>query len=461
MILKDRSLLNADGTIPIKLITKCIEQHKRQLTRLEKLNDYADGRHAILSRTLPDNLPNIKAVANHAEYIVDIATGYVHGAAVSYSGDGATLVDDLFTKIEEDSHNADLGTDISTFGRGYELIYMNQKEIPFPELTVLSPLTTNVVMDTSVQRRPIFAFNYSEKIDINDVVNGYFVTVYDNYYIYSFETKSLENEKEYILVNTEEHFFGDCPVIEYSNNKKQKGDFEGVITLIDAYNLLQSDRLNDKAQLADALLAIENASLGDDETERSQTAEFIKREKILELPDGGKAYWVVKTMNESQIEVLKKAIKDDIHEFSKVPCLTDENFVGNSSGVAMKYKLFGLEQLGKRKERYFRRGLKKRLSTICNILFIQGTFIDPESITLSMKRSLPVDDETLAKIATETEGFISWETRLKRYDPELDPEEEREKLVAEKAAEASANATAFGSYYLEESKTVEDSQELQ
>ena len=336
---------------------------------------------------------------------------------------------------------------------------MNQKEIPFPELTVLSPLTTNVVMDTSVQRRPIFAFNYSEKIDINDVVNGYFITIYDNYYIYSFETKSLENENEYRLINTEEHFFGECPVVEYSNNKKQKGDFEGVLTLIDAYNLLQSDRLNDKAQLADALLAIENASLGDDEAERSQTAEFIKREKILELPDGGKAYWVVKTMNESQIEVLKKAIKDDIHEFSKVPCLTDENFVGNSSGVAMKYKLFGLEQLGKRKERYFRRGLKKRLSIICNILFIQGTFIDPESITLSMKRSLPVDDETLAKIANETEGFISWETRLKRYDPELDPEEEREKLASEKEAEAKTNATAFGSYYLEGSETEEDAQE--
>ena len=57
--------------------------------------------------------------------------------------------------------------------------------------------------------------------------------------------------------------------------------------------------------------------------------------------------------------MLKKAIKDDIHEFSKVPCLTDENFVGNASGVAMKYKLLGFEGLGKTKERYFKRGLRK------------------------------------------------------------------------------------------------------
>lgn len=180
--------------------------------------------------------------------------------------------------------------------------------------------------------------------------------------------------------------------------------------------------------------------------ERSETAEFIKKERILELPDGGKAYWLTKQMNESQIEVLKKALKDDIHEFSKVPCLTDENFVGNSSGVAMKYKLFGLEQLGKTKERYFKKGLFKRLKMICNIFFIMGTYVDYKEINVSMKRSLPVDDETLAKIAQDTEGFISWETRLKRYDPELDPELERKKLQQEKEAKADANAKAFGSY---------------
>ena len=275
---------------------------------------------------------------------------------------------------------------------------------------------------------------------------GYEVVVYDDYFIYTYETKNLYSAQSYRLVDTEEHYFGDCPLIEYGNNKKQRGDFEGVITLIDAYNLLQSDRLNDKEALADALLAVENASFGDDEEERGETAAFINKERILELPEGGKAYWLVKTLNEAQVEILKKALKDDIHEFSKVPCLTDENFAGNSSGIAMKYKLFGLEQLGKTKERFFKKGLRKRLKMICHIFFIMGTFIDYKDITIIMKRSLPVDEETLAKIAKETEGFISWETRLKRYDPELEPEEERKRLAAEQAAEAEATARAFGSY---------------
>ncbi len=450
MIQKDRAFLNEDGSIPAALLCRCIEEHEQKVSRLNKLNDYVDGKHAILKRSIPEGAANVRVVANHAEYIVDIATGYVHGAAIGYSGDGSEMLKKLFEKNEEDSHNAELGTDISTFGRGYELLYMNDKEVPYPELAVLNPRTTNVVVDTTVRNDTIFGFTYIPKKSLEDVILGYTVSVYDDYYEYTCETKSLYQAQSYQLTNVQEHFFGDCPLIEYSNNKKQRGDFEGVITLIDAYNLLQSDRLNDKEALADALLAIENSSLGDDADERSETAEFIKRERILELPEGGKAYWVVKTMNESQIEVLKKAIKDDIHEFSKTPCLTDENFVGNSSGIAMKYKLFGLEQLGKTKERYFKKGLARRLRMLCQIFYITGTFIDYTSITVSMKRSLPVDDETMAKIAKETEGFISWETRLQRYDPELDPTAEKEKLLKEKQeeaeAEAQASAKAFGSY---------------
>ncbi len=445
MILKDKNLLNPDGSIPLTLICQCISEHEREKIRLTKLNNYVDGKHEILKRRQTSGA-NIKVVANHAEYIVDIATGYVHGEPISYTGDDAELLDEIFTKSEEDSHNAELGTDISIFGRGYELIYMSEDDNPVPEFAVLSPLDTNVVGDTTVKHDTIFAFNYLPKKDIKNLIVGYEVYIYDDKFVTYYETKNLTQPQSYILIGYEEHYFGDCPLVEYSNNKRQHGDFEGVISLIDAYNLLQSNRMNDKEALADALLAIENASLGDDEEERSETANFIKREHILELPEGGKAYWVVKTLNEAQVEVLKKALKDDIHEFSKVPCLTDENFVGNSSGVAMKYKLLGFEQLGKIKERYFKRGLVKRIKMICRILFIMGTYIDYKGIGINMKRSLPVDDEVAVKIANETSDFISWETRLKRYDPELDPEQERKQILKEKQEEADLQAKAFGSY---------------
>ena len=446
-IIKDRDLLNEDGSIPIKLLVKSISEHIAIVnTKYKRLNKYYDGEHKILERTLSsESLPNNKIVANHAEYITDMATGYVFGTPVSYSGDGSEELNNIFIEIDEDSHNNELALDLSIFGVGYELLYMNNEEVPYPELAVVSPLNSFIVVDSTVKHKPIFGVTYFPKFDIDNNLKGYDVNVYTeiNKTHYFFSNLTSESPD---IIDIEEHYFNGIPFIEYKNNKKFKGDFEGVITLIDAYNLLQSDRVNDKEQVVDALLAVIGASLGDDTDEKVETAKLLKELKIIELDQGGDAKWLVKNLNETEIEVLKNSLKDDIHEFSKVPCLTDENFVGNASGVAMKYKLLGFEQLGKTKERYFKQGLRQRLKLMSNIENIRAKNIDSSQIDITMKRSLPVDDELAARIAQETEGFISWETRVKRFDEEINIEEERKRLDEEKRKSMEDKQKAFGSY---------------
>lgn len=445
-ILKDRELMNEDGSIPMELLVKCIENHNAMVDRYIKLDSYYDGRHEILNRTLSsDLLPNNKLICNHAEYITDMIVGYVFGSPVLYVGDAADTINEIFTNIDEDSHNNELALDVSIFGVGYELIYMNNEESPTPELAVSSPLNTFLVCDTTVEHKPMFAVTYYIKKDINDNIKGYDVNVYtDNEIIhYFFNDIYDKSPKE---VERSEHYFGSVPIIEYKNNKKLLGDYEGVVTLIDAYNLLQSDRVNDKEQVVDALLAVIGASIGDNEDEKVETGRLLKELKIIELDEGGDAKWLVKNLNETETEVLKKSLKDDIHEFSKVPCLTDENFVGNASGVAMKYKLLGFEQLGKTKERYFKQGLRERLKLISNIQGVKANIMDINDIDIVMKRTLPVDEEMLARIAQETDGFISWETRVKRFDGEIDVEEERKRLEEERKQNIEENQKAFGSY---------------
>ena len=390
-------------------------------------------------------MPNNKIVANHAEYITDMATGYVFGAPITYSGDGSEELNEIFTEIDEDSHNNELALDMSVFGVGYELLYMNDDEVPYPELAVVSPLNSFLVVDSTVKQKPMFGVIYYPKYDIEGTLKGYDVNVYTDKSVTHYFFTNLSNESPEVD-EPEEHFFKDIPLVEYKNNKRLKGDFEGVITLIDAYNLLQSDRVNDKEQLVDALLAVIGANFGDNEEEIVSTAKMLKELKILELEEGGDAKWLVKNLNETETEVLKKALKDDIHEFSKVPCLTDENFVGNASGVAMKYKLLGFEQLGRTKERYFKQGLRQRLKLMSNIENTRAKNIDPSNIDISMKRSLPVDDELAARIAQETEGFISWETRIKRFDGEIDIDEERKRLEEENKKKVEDQQKMFGSY---------------
>lgn len=449
-IIKDRDLLNEDSSIPIELLVKCLENHSVLQREYKKLHDYYDGQHEILNRTLSsESLPNNRLVCNHAEYISDMAISYVFGSPISYTGDEATELNEIFVEIDEDSHNNELALECSICGVGYELLYMNDEDVPTPELAVLSPLNAFLVVDDTVKHKPMFAVSYSPKYDIQDTLKGYDVFVYTDMKVIRYFFTTLQ-DKSPKLIDEEEHYFGAVPVIEYQNNKKLKGDFEGVISLIDAYNLLQSDRVNDKEQMVDALLAVVGASLGDNQDEKVETARLLKEMKIIELDEGGDAKWLVKGLNEQQTEILKKSLKDDIHEFSKVPCLTDENFVGNASGVAMKYKLLGFEQLGKTKERYFKKGLRQRLKLMANIENIRAKNIDVKTIDITMKRSLPVDDELLARIAQETEDFISWETRVQRFDSEIDIEEERKRLEEERQKSTEGKQKAFGSYEFKE-----------
>lgn len=449
-IVRSRKFLDDDGTISSKLLFSCIKEHRVEVeARLNKLNEYYDGKHKILDRTFKNkSIPNNKIVCNHAEYISDIATGYVFGVPITYSGDGSKELNANFTEIDEDSHNNELALDLSIFGRAYEYLYMNNDEKSRVELAVLSPLNTFLVVDNTVKEKPMFAVHYYPNITLENMIKNYTVEVYTETEKLIYEISTLDSDSSIVTeIDLEEHFFKGVPIIEYSNNKKSRGDFEGVIPLIDAYNKLQSDRVNDKEQLVDAFLIVVGQSLGDTNDEVTETVRLLKEEKIIELDEGGDAKWLVKSLSEDQVEILKKSLKDDIHEFSKVPCLTDENFVGNSSGVAMKYKLLGFEQLGRTKERYFKRGLRERLKLIENLENARLNNIKLEDIDISMKRSLPVDNELLAKIATETEGFLSWETRIKNYDPEIDIDEERKRLLDEKKQNLEEQQKMFGFPY--------------
>ena len=449
-IVKDRSLLNEDGSIPIQLLVKCLEEHRGLVDRYEMLNNYYDGKHEILNRMFNNpNIPNNKLVCNHAQYISDMATGYVFGVSILYSGEGSEEINNIFTEIDEDSHNNELALDISIMGVGYELLYMNDDEVPYPELSVVSPLNSFLVVDNTVKEKPMFGVSYNARLDIDNQIKGYDVNVYTDkeviqYFLVDLNSTSPTEEER------KEHYFKGITLIEYRNNKKLMGDFEGVRTLIDAYNKLQSDRVNDKEQLVDAFLLIVGQSLGDTKDEVSETVKYLMENKIIELDENGDARWLVKQLDEEQTEILKKSLKDDIHEFSKVPCLTDENFVGNASGIAMKYKLLGFEQLGKIKERYFKKGLRQRLKLMSNIENIRAKHIDSSKIDIIMKRSLPVDEELLAKISQETSDLLSWETRVQRFDSEIDIEEERKKLDEDKKKNIEENQKAFGSYSFKE-----------
>ena len=444
-IVRDRELLGEKGEVPISLMVKCLAEHQKGIERLNRLEKYYNGEHIIMSRSRSQDLPNNKLVCNHAEYITDMATGYFIGNKISYKGSNVDGIMERFKINNIHAVDTNICKSLSIFGAGYELIYMSNDESPVIQSVYLDPRKTMLVVDNTVERNPMFAVYYSEKIKDDGQTDGYYVNLYTDKQEIRYYMKDITSTNTTEL-EAHEHFFGEVPVIEYLNKSNAQGDFEGVISLIDAYNLLQSDRTNDKEQQVDSLLVLKGTSMGDDYDEASKNAKMLKEQKMLELPTDGNAAWLSKALNETEVEVLKNAIKNDIHEFSKIPCLTDENFASNASGVAMKYKLLGLEQLAKIKEGYYFMGLRKRLRLYAKILNIKSKNPDQfiSDIEVIMVRSSPVNELEVAQLVSMLDGQVSHETRISLLPFVSDVSSELEKVALEKNDEVEKQRRMMG-----------------
>ena len=419
-----------------ELIFKLISRHQNLIaTKMAKNKRYYDGEHAICDKKRDADAPNAKTVCNHAKDISDTASGYFMGNAITYnySEESQDMIDKLTTAFDNaqlDDVDSDNSLDMSVYGVAYEYIFAEEDKAELMVRT-LEPEYTFLVYDDTIERKELFGVYYRvEKNDANSECK-YVATVVTENFKYTFtlwETNGTVISKS---GNPKEHNMGQVSIVEYKNNKDNIGDFEQQISLIDAYNTLMSDRVNDKEQFIDALLVLYGALLGDDVDETAEAKKKLRDLKLLELPTDAKAEYLARTFDEEGVETLRKAIKEDIYTFSHVPNLTDENFVGNSSGVAMEYKLLGLEMITKIKERYYKKGLRKRIAIFCHFLGLKQVVINPNSIMPTFSRALPKNLVELGNLVMNLKGSVSMKTLLQLLPFVESPEDEIEAVKTE------------------------------
>lgn len=409
---------------------KYIKRHSSELEYLEKLEAYYRGKQAILDRQKDGDLSNNKLVCNHAKYIADFASAYLIGEPVVYTSKfDITALTDVLDSADAATQDIDLEHGAAVFGRTYELIYTDENaEI---RLAKVSPMNAFVVYDDTVAQRPLFGVHYYPTFDENGNRTGFKGSICTDAYTQAITlTTSMGIQS---VGEPADHFFGKVPLDEIYNNSERTGDFEVVMSLIDAYNTLQSDRVNDKEQFVKALLVIKGQVLGDTDEESSETYNAIKRMGVMTLDENGDASFLTRQLDEDKVEILSKSISHDIHKFSGVPDMSDENFAGNVSGVAMKFKLLMLDQITKFKERYFAEGLRYRLECIANVLSAKGGAAIPvKDISMQFTHSLPANEVELAQTINSLSGSVSQETLISRLPFVKDPKKEIEAVNKEK-----------------------------
>lgn len=381
------------------IIKKLIEKHKKYIDDYARLESYFDNDPKI-NRKKPND---IVVYHNFARYITTLNVGHLLGNPVQYQaskGVDISPILDVYKSQTISDLDSEIGEDCSMFGRGYELVYLDDDgNISSAKLDVYN---TIVVYDNTFQRNKLFAIAYTPILDSsgNPIADNYDLTFWDEKYI---TTAKLHGADFTIMEKPLQHNMGSVPVIEYVNNRRFTGDYESVITGIDAYNILQSDRVIDREKLIDAILVFYGVNLEPEDKAK------LKSERTVGLPQDAKAEYVIKNINEADAEVLRKTIAADIHKFSMTPDLSDENFAGNSSGVALLYKLLAFEQNVKKKERYFEKGLMERFKLYSHVLHLKSELsseISTKDVDAIFNRNLPKNDYEASQMINNLRGIV-------------------------------------------------------
>ena len=411
--------IDKDCILTESLILDLIKKHSKEKRRLSKLQKYYNNENTkITTRKYKNkNKPKNRLSHPYAQYITDTAVGYLLGKPVAYTTEDKNLLEamtDIFRYNDEADNNTTLAKMASIYGYAYEIMYLDKNAKP--RFKAIDPSELIVCYDNTLEENIVLAIRYYDEVVRNNDLEET-VTRLEVY------TKPTENDKGEIIANgkiirgtirlesitledEEDYYFNDIPVNVYINNDELFGDFEKVLSLIDAYDQSQSDTANDFELFTNCMLVINGELIDDEQAENLNDVNLIQF-----LNSDSDAKYLIKDIQDTALENYKNRLNEDIHRFSFVPNMSDENFSNNASGIAMKFKLMGLENLIGVKEAKFKKGLMRRIELLCAYTKMKNnsdySYLAIEPI---FTRNTPNNELELSQIMQNLTGILSEET---------------------------------------------------
>lgn len=410
-----------------------MNKHKNQVETLQVWLDYYNGIQPILEKMYDDsNKPCNKLIINFCKNIVNSYLGYMAAPnCITYQSDNDinTLLDIL---KYNDSANEDQNflRDALVFGEAHELMYIDHEANA--RFTTVSPLESFAIYDNCLGGELLY-FVRKYQASQWDLSDKYFVDVYNDKTVKHYSMMGDLGNLEFI--KEEPHYFSQCPanIFEIEN---RESIFNCILSLQDTYNSILSDQADDVDAYTTAILKF----TGDfDINYLENNADKITKSRQIFLPrnnaNGSKidVDFITKPQNNAQAQDILKRLKEDIYRIAQCPDFSSESFVGGvSSGIAIKYRLTGMETRAGNIEAYMKKALQRRIELLCGFVSLKLGEEVFRDIRINFERNIPEDLSTLATAVSQLNGTVSNETLLSILPFVDDPKLEAEKLQKQK-----------------------------
>jgi SPP1 family phage portal protein len=309
------------------------------------------------------------------------------------------------------------------YGCSYEINYID--ELGKQRFKVLDPREVIPIYANDLNSELLYVIRYYVADNINEAQEKYYIEVYskDRTLIYSssvgFAVLSLLEERP--------NYFKQVPITVFPLNQERESIFDKVMSLQDAYNKLLSSEVDDFESFCDAYLILKGVQADADDLQA------MKQNRVLIMDADAEASYLTKSVSDTQIENMLKNINDTIHKIANSPDFNDDKFM-SASGISMRYKLTGFENVSSNIVANMTKALQKRIELICEVINIKGGDSMWRDIDIVFTRNLPVNTLEIAQMVNQLRGLVSDATLLAQLPFVGDVQKELEQLEEQKQA---------------------------
>ena len=417
--------INREQELNTELLYKMINKFRLSIEpKLQKYKNYYDGIQAILNKSYSDpTKPCNRTVINYCKNIVDSYCGYLAtpGYISYYSQDNIDQIMNILRYNDYQAEDSDFLLDALIYGTAAELMYIDTEGQT--RFRLINPTQCFGIYDDSLTSDLMY-FVRIYKANEWDNSDLYYVDVYSDYNVRHYTMSGMSG---YLTFKSEEpHYFSQCPANIFTL-PDEKSIFDCIMSQQDSVNELLSSEIDDYSAFCDAYLCITGADAD------ANDIEIMKENRVIILPDSAMASWLTKNANDAQVENMLKRIHDSIYRIAQCPDFSSETFVGGvSSGVAIRYRLTGMENRAGIIEGRMKKALQRRIEIICGIASLKLGEEVFRDIQIDFKRNIPEDIAATVDMITKLKGTVSDKTLITQLDFVNDADMEMEALKEQK-----------------------------
>lgn len=422
--------INKDTELDVALLSKMINRFRMNVEpNLRNYKNYYDGLQKILRKQYADfSKPCNQVVVNYCKAIVDSYCGYIAApGSISYrSTEDIAEIMDILKYNDYQTEDSDFLLDALIYGVGCELMYTDGGGRT--RFRLINPTTCFGVYDDSLTNDLLY-FVRMYKIDDWDESDKYCIDVYSDYDIRHYTMEGFDGYPTFI--NAEQHYFSQCPANIFTL-PDEKSIFDCILSLQDASNELLSDEIDDYSAFCDAYLAL----VGVDADAEDIAA--MKQNRVLVLPQDSSAQWLTKNANDAQVENILKRVQEAIYRVAQCVDFSIESVGGGvSSGIAIRYRLTGMENRAGVIEGRMKKALQRRIEIICGIASLKLGEDVFQDVNIEFTRNVPTDNSEVVNLVNSLKGIVSDATLLGLIPMVSDVNAELEAVKKQKESELS------------------------